>query len=184
MYIYTYTNIYVYTHTHILCCNTMQHSCNTLATRYTSLQHVCRRRAQSTLQHTLSTLQHTVTRCCTLRQATTRCNALQHTCRSKREFCNSASSSSLQHNTMLHSIPGMCDAVCGSLQQCVATCCSVLQGVAVCCSALQCGAVCCIFSLSLKRNTMSSLFSLHGISCMASISRLLRITGLFCKRHL
>ena len=69
--------------------------------------------------------------------------------------------------------------VCCSVSQGVAGCCRVLQCVAVCCSALQCVAVryiCnsgCMYAYFKRMN--------YGV---ATISRLLKITGRFCKRAL
>ena len=65
-----------------------------------------------------------------------------------------------------------------SVLQCVAVCCSVLQCVTVCCSVLQCVTVCCSV-LQLNHPHIMSLVSL-----VASISRPLKIIGLFCKRAL
>jgi len=67
--------------------------------------------------------------------------------------------------------------------QCVAVCCSVLQCVAVCCSVLQCVdpirecAVCCSELQSIAVRTWPTA-SIYGV---ATISRLLKITGLFCR---
>jgi len=66
-----------------------------------------------------------------------------------------------------------CAAVDCSAFQCAAVCCSVLQCVAVCCSVLQCVAVRC------SANNEGSHY--YGV---ATISRLLKIIGLFCKRAL
>ena len=87
-----------------------------------------------------------------------------------------------------------CLAVCGSVLQCVAVCCSVLQFVAVCCSVLQCVAVSCsgIFSctdmyrvfLLFSMNIKYSSISKRNVYRVATISRLLQIIGLFCKRAL
>ena len=86
-----------------------------------------------------------------------------------------------------------CVAVCCSVLQCVAVCCSVLQCVAVCCSVLQCVAnmrttpiICLILigfgtgypieqnMIRIKRYAMPNM----GV---ATISRLLKITGLVCR---
>jgi len=81
-------------------------------------------------------------------------------------------------------------AVCGSVLQCVAVCCSLLQFVAVRCSyitvqtfnilqcivvyrsVLQCVAVCCSVCQCFYR------YPKYGV---ATISRLLKIIGLFCR---
>ena len=62
-----------------------------------------------------------------------------------------------------------CAAVCCSVLQCAAVCCSVLQCAAVCCRVLQCAAVCCRVS------------NWYGV---ATVSRIDKIIGLFCKRAL
>jgi len=74
-----------------------------------------------------------------------------------------------------------CVAVCFSVLQCVAVCCSVLQCVAVCCSVSQCVAVCCSVLQCIAVIHIWSLFCIltYGV---ATISRLLKIIGLFCKR--
>jgi len=61
-----------------------------------------------------------------------------------------------------------CAAVCCSALQCAAVCCSVLQCAAVRCSVLHCVAVC----------TCCNEYA------VATISMLLKIIGLFCKRTL
>ena len=78
-----------------------------------------------------------------------------------------------------------CAAVCCSVLQCVAVCCSVLQRVAVCCSVLQCAAACCSVLQDKSWLPLSECICRCG-SCygVATISRLLKITGLFCKRAL
>ena len=64
------------------------------------------------------------------------------------------------------------------LAQCV-VCCSVLQCVAVCCSVLRCVAVCC----SVLQREQRALCSLAHSCCygVATMSRLHKITGLFCR---
>jgi len=97
--------------------------------------------------------------------------------------------------TMLQRVAGCC-----SVLQCVAVCCSVLQCAAVCCSVLQCVAVCCSKShvqhclspesagvetqrQTQRQNVCLYLYfgSWYGV---ATISRLLKMIGLFCKRAL
>ena len=74
-----------------------------------------------------------------------------------------------------------CVAVCCGVLQCVAVCCSVLQCVAVCCSVLQCAAVCYrTDSLFLWYHTCATTYVSHK----GTISMLLEIIGLFCKRAL
>ena len=75
-----------------------------------------------------------------------------------------------------------------SVLRCVAVCCRVLQCVAVCCSmsgpsvllcvvsVLQCVATCWVL-----KNKKSQKLAVYGV---ATISRLLEIIGLFCKRAL
>jgi len=80
--------------------------------------------------------------------------------------------------------------------QCVAVCCSVLQCVAVCCSVLQCVVVrlqcvavcrsaiaeCCNASVLVSPSSRSALTLLSGETHgVATISRLLKITGFFCR---
>jgi len=83
-------------------------------------------------------------------------------------------------------------AVCCSVLQCVAVCCSVLQCVAVCCSVLQCVAVCCsvrsLICYFALLCTFPPMFLLSPITAcrmraygVATISRLLKIIGLFCR---
>ena len=62
---------------------------------------------------------------------------------------------------------------------CVAVRCSVLQCAAVCCSVLQNGAGYCI--VALDDEIVVKCVLCHGL---ATISRLLTIIGLFCKRAL
>jgi len=64
--------------------------------------------------------------------------------------------------------------VCCSVLQCAAVCCSVLQRAAVCCSVLQRVAV------EILKGQLNSPYA-YGV---ATISRLLKIVGLFCKRAL
>ena len=66
-------------------------------------------------------------------------------------------------------------------------CCSLVQCVAVWCSVLHCGAVCC--NVKLSSNLIFENCHLyrnfgHVAYGVASISRLLKIIGLFCKRPL
>ena len=101
-----------------------------------------------------------------------------------------------------------CVAVCCSVLQCVAVCCSVLQCVAVCCSVLQCVRICDVtlhISMTLWITAKSchvTLWQYMWHACnkaimriydydvtlydygVATISRLLEIIGLFCKRAL
>jgi len=82
-----------------------------------------------------------------------------------------------------------CVAVGRSVLQCVAVCCSVLQCVAVCCSVLPCVAVCCSVRMAgaftsdppTQKEAHVCFLECYGV---ATISRLLRIIGLFCKRAL
>ena len=67
---------------------------------------------------------------------------------------------------------------CRSVLQCAAVCCSVLQCAAVCCSVLQCVAVFITTCCSLLQTV-----SVVGYG-MATISRFLQMTGLFCKKAL
>jgi len=69
---------------------------------------------------------------------------------------------------------------CCSVLQFVALCLSVLQCVAVCCSVLQCVAVCWVSFVG-----RSCLFFTHVLYYgVATISRLLKIVSLCCKRAL
>ena len=68
---------------------------------------------------------------------------------------------------------------CCSVLQCVAVSCSVLQCVAVCCRVLQCVAVCCSVLLLVEFGILLDLQD-----GLATMSRLLKIIGLFCKRAL
>jgi len=76
-----------------------------------------------------------------------------------------------------------CVAVCCSVLQCVAVCCSVLQWVAVCCSVLQCVAVCgsVLQSLACLKYHLDATIRYSGV---ATISRLLNMISLLCKRAL
>ena len=69
-----------------------------------------------------------------------------------------------------------CIAVCCFVLQCIAVYCSVLQCIAVCCSVLQYIAVCC----SVVQCVAGVLHSrwCYGV---ATIGRLLKIAGLFCR---
>ena len=96
----------------------------------------------------------------------------------------------------------MLQYICVYVRVCERERASVLQCVAVCCSVLQCVAVRCIVSHSPKsavqpfyiaNREASCLFKLIGPSdssmeilfnLVATISRLLKITGLLCKRAL
>ena len=74
---------------------------------------------------------------------------------------------------------------CGGLQ-CVAVRCSVLQCAAVCCSALQCVAAYSVSSLVTCDSYVGTAFLLvcgrHVyLYTQCTISRLLKIIGLFCK---
>jgi len=72
-----------------------------------------------------------------------------------------------------------CVGVCWSVLrvlQCVAVCCIVLQCVAVCCSVLQCVAVCCRYEGHVP--VTSHMIYRYRV---ATISRLLKIIGLFCR---
>jgi len=69
-----------------------------------------------------------------------------------------------------------------SVLQCVAVCCRVWLCVAVCCSVLQCVAVCrSMLSPTDTHGQNPPKSALYGV---ATISRLLKIIGLFCKRAL
>jgi len=82
-----------------------------------------------------------------------------------------------------------CVVVCCSVLQCVAVCCSVLQCVAVCCSVLQCVVVCCsvLHGHSGHSNDthVNQIFiprvPAHVCYGVATISRFLKIIGLFCR---
>ena len=73
----------------------------------------------------------------------------------------------------------------GRSAECVAVCCVVLRGVAVCCSAFQSVAECSISLYSVHNlhcDALSPILRLgHHIYGVAIISRLLKITGLFCR---
>jgi len=97
-----------------------------------------------------------------------------------------------------------CAAVCCSVLQCVAVWLIdtndriewsrfVLQRVAVCCSVLQCAAVCCSMTRRHERYDCVMLICVYesflsvSMSCdygVATISKLLQIVNLFCKRAL
>ena len=68
----------------------------------------------------------------------------------------------------------------GKVLQGVAGCCIVLQCVAACFSALQCVAVCYLLCAAM----CCSVFVYYSGYGVATISRLLKIIGLFCKRAL
>ena len=81
-----------------------------------------------------------------------------------------------------------CVAVCCSVLQCVAVCCSALQFVAVRCSALQCVAVRCsaLQCIAVRCSALQCVVASirnrgYGV---ATISRLLKMIGVFCKRTL
>ena len=146
-------------------------------------------------------LQHTATHCNTLQRTShviyyirhthcSCCNTLQHTA----THCNTRHTSYTILGTHIARILGcvlqrvaaccsvlQCVAVCCSVLQCVAVCCSVLQCASVCCSALQCVAVCCGV---LQYGTVWCSVVQCGVVCcygVATISRLLKIIGLFCR---
>jgi len=91
-----------------------------------------------------------------------------------------------------------CVAVCCSVSQCVAVCCSVLQCVAVCSRALAvrgpdksrgaCVAVCCSVLQCVEMDgwieTKSEKGKKGGSYGVATISRLLKMLGLVCKKAL
>jgi len=109
-----------------------------------------------------------------------------------------------------HSVLQCVAVCCCSVLQCAAVCCSVLQCVAVCCSVLQCVAVCCtvlrqpylhdVAARMLLHPLLHAYIHTHPFTCMhictrpyvyfnihhsqygvATISRLLKIVGLFCR---
>ena len=137
--------------------------------------HVVFRGRVSSLQKMLTathcnTLQHTAAHCNTLQHTATHCNTLQHTTsfcleRARERVCVIAR----EPVCVLLSRDRMCTC---SVLQCGAVCCSVLQCGAVCCSVLQRVAVCCsIYRMCTSRYR-------YGV---ATISRLLKIIGLFCR---
>ena len=91
-------------------------------------------------------------------------------------------------------------AACCSVLRHIAVCCRVLQRVAICCSVLQCVAVCCSACLPRKLLFLqqsciglavseSFQFSPESPCCsidyaQSTISRRLKMIGLFCKRAL
>jgi len=77
-----------------------------------------------------------------------------------------------------------CVAVCCRVLPCVVVCCSVLQCVVVCCSVLQCVAVCCSVYCVPPKWYLEVATQRQFIYAVATISRPLKITGLFCKRAL
>ena len=92
-----------------------------------------------------------------------------------------------------------CVAVCYSMLQCVTVCCSVLHYVAVCCIVLQYVAVCCSLTSPRiarqcsvcvcvcereKEREREIHTRIRGSYRVVSISRLLKIVGLFCQRDL
>jgi len=93
-----------------------------------------------------------------------------------------------------------CVVVCCSVLSCVVLCCSVLQGIAVCCRILQCVAACyCVLQCVAVCCSVSQCVAVVALCCsvlqcvaltspatygVATISRLLKVIGLFCKRAL
>ena len=112
----------------------------------------------------------TVIHCNSLQNTATHCNTLQHTT----SFCLERARDIVcviarEPVCVLLSRDRMCTC---SVLQCGAVCCSVLQCGAVCCSVLQRVAVCCsIYRMCTSRYR-------YGV---ATISRLLKIIGLFCR---
>jgi len=123
------------------------------------------------------TLQLSATYCTTLQL---HCGTLQHTHTSnaQRRVPNSLQDPYRECNRVqsLHSrAPVQWAAVCCSVLQCVAVCCSVLQYVAVCNREQL------LHSRAPVERAMLHSKVQYGV---ATISRLLKITGLFCKRAL
>ena len=82
----------------------------------------------------------------------------------------------------MYKTEGVCcnTIVCCSVLQCVAVCCSVLQCVAVCCSMLQykTDVGCRSVMQCVAVQDRSWVLQHYGV---AMVSRLLKITGLFCR---
>ena len=82
----------------------------------------------------------------------------------------------------------MCVREYGSVLQCVAVCCPVLQSVAVCCSEMKwicmIWVTCDLWCVCLRVSAYVSLSLCAYEYGVATMSRLLKIIGLFCKRAL
>ena len=146
-----------------------------------------------------SSLQHTATHCNTLQHTATHGDTLQHTAthssiwlrisktKSSSVSCDVTDCNKWQvHQALACCSVLLCVAVCCGVLQCVAVCCSVLQCVAACCSVLQCVAVRCSAEQWKRCRVLqyvALLLHLFGYG-VASMSRLLKIKGSFCKRAL
>jgi len=159
--------------------------------QYVSLRHVLRNSANNTSPICLVAV--CVAVCCSVLQCAAVCCSVLQCVAVRCSVCCSV----LQCFAVCCSVL-QCLAVCCSVLQCVAVCCSVLQCVTVCCSGLQCAAMCCSVHTRTHTHTHTPIHTytktcsraiccVRGSLCevlrygVATISRHLKIIGLFCR---